>query len=130
MSVVFVDAVQHLRAYLLTVFPDVQFVSKIPNPRPDEFVLIRRVGGPTRNLVTDEPTLAVEAWSTDKTQSQTLLQRVRAAIHEAPHKALTPPVYLVTEFAGIADLADPESTHSRHTFAVAVAMRGDDSAVL
>lgn len=130
MAVVFVDAVQHLRAHLLTVFPDVQFVSKVPNPRPDEFVLLRRVGGPTRNMVTDEPTLAVEAWSTDKTLSQALLQRVRAAIHEAPTASLSPPIYLVTEFAGPADLPDPDSNHARHTMTVAVAMRGDDSVAL
>ena len=40
------------------------------------------------------------------------------------------PVYRVTEFAGPAYLPDPDSTHDRLTFTVAVALRGADSVTL
>lgn len=133
MTVVFRDAEQIVGEHVRTALATVDVYSKVPAARTpaDTFVLIRRVGGVARNVVTDEATLAVEAWAPTKPEAHDLIQTVRALIHEMPTTGPTAtPVYRVTEFAGPAYLPDPDSTHDRLTFTVSVALRGADSVTL
>lgn len=100
--------------------------TRVPNPRPDEWLMVRRVGGPRRDLVIDDATLAIEAWSVSDANSHDLAQLARAyliaMVGETVGDSLF--VYRVDELSGVANLPDPESTQSRHTFTVAVTVRG------
>lgn len=97
----------------------------VPNPRPDEFVTVRRTGGPRRDLVTDAPILAVECWAELPSEALSLAQLARGLINEIPGSiigGLT--VYRVVEAAGPALLPDPESNQARYTFTVQLDVRG------
>lgn len=98
---------------------------RIPNPRPSEWIRVLRVGGPQRDLVTDQPTLVVEAWADDDVDARDLIQLARAhvrAIRGEVFDGVT--VYGVNEVAGPANLPDPTSAQPRWTFTVQVALRG------
>lgn len=106
----------------LDIHMDVPVGSKVPNPRPDAFITVRRVGGPRRNLVTDEATLTVEAWGQTDEEAHDLLQDARGLIHVMPGE--TTNIKRVTEFAGPAELPDPLSNQPRYTLTLSVAERG------
>lgn len=122
--VVFPDAtavtVTHLAGEL-----EVPVVSKVPNPRPDTFVRVRRVGGPRRDLVTDQAQLTVEAWAATDADAADLAQLARAHIHNMRGQVISGVAcYRVTEMAGPANLPDPTTDHARYSLTIAVAMRG------
>lgn len=97
----------------------------VPNPRPDRFVLVPRVGGPRRNLVVDSPTIAVEAWAATPKQAHDLCQLVRGLLHAAAGSVIGgTPIYRVDEFAGPANLPDPASQQARYILTVSVSCRG------
>lgn len=99
--------------------------SRVPNPRPVRLLVVRRVGGPRRDLVTDEATLTIEAWAGDELDAHDLLQAARAELHALSgrkHDDVT--VYRISEFAGPAALPDPGSKEPRYTMTVSVAARG------
>ena len=104
---------------------DIETDHKVPNPRPDEFIVVRRVGGPRRDLVTDEATLTIEAWAQTEEAAHDLAQLARAHVHAmAGTTEGDARVYRVGEFAGPASLPDPESDQPRYTLTVTVAVRG------
>lgn len=128
-SIVFGDGVETVRDFLVGQFPNTKIASKVPNPRPPEFFVLRRVGGVSRNIITDEVTLAVEAWAPSKPEAHDLLQSARAAIAAMPSLEGNP-VCRVTEFAGPADLPDLNSSHDRSTYTVSVALGGATSVTI
>lgn len=114
-----------LRSRLAALGSSVPVGTRVPNPRPAAFVLVRRVGGATRNLVVDEATLVVEAWAANESASHDLAQLARAVVHSALGTTTTAgTIYRTDEFAGPASLPDPDSDQARHTFTVSVAARG------
>ncbi|KAA9133759.1 hypothetical protein [Microbacterium caowuchunii] len=46
--------------------------TKIPNPRPAEFLRVLNVGGVERDLVSDSPTLTIEAFAENETRARRL----------------------------------------------------------
>ena len=52
--------------------------TKVPNPRLPEFLVVRRVGGSRRDLVTDVPVLQVEVWAKTESRADRLSQVVRS----------------------------------------------------
>ena len=121
-TIVFPDAVQLVCDHLRAALTPTPVVSRVPTTRPASFVRVRRVGGVRRNLVTDEPTLTVEAWAASEQAAHDLSQLARAHIYAMPGGG---DVYRVTEFAGPALLPDPLSDQSRFTFTVSVATVGE-----
>lgn len=122
--VVFPDAVAAVTSRLAAVV-GVETTSRVPNPRPAEFILVRRVGGPRRDLVTDEATLTIEAWAQSEEAAHDLAQLARAHVHAmagSTHGDVV--IYKVGEFAGPAWMPDPDSTQPRYTLTVTVAVRG------
>lgn len=98
---------------------------RVPNPRPDRFVRVPRVGGARANLVTDNATIGVECWAVRGKQAHDLAQMVRGLIFALKGQtAAGVRFYNVTEFAGPAELPDPTSNQSRYVFTVAVEARG------
>lgn len=99
--------------------------SRVPNPRPSRFVVVRRLGGPRLNLVADNAMLGVECWGADEADAHDLAQLCRALVHSLAHGHHDGiPIYGVTEVAGPGSLPDPLSDSPRFTFTVQVAMRG------
>jgi hypothetical protein len=99
--------------------------SNVPNPRPAEFVTVRRTGGPRASKVSDRPQVTVEAWSTDPESAHDLAQLCRSqvtAMADGTNRSGVI-VYRVDEFAGPADLPDPDSRQSRFTFTLSVHSR-------
>jgi hypothetical protein len=115
---------------LVVDYLDSQFafpvMTTVPDPRPDVFALVRRVGGVALNPVADGPMLAVESWDMgDPVAAGDRLQEIRTALHRLPGTALAGhPVYRVIEVAGPANLPDPDSDHDRYTMTVQLSIRG------
>ena len=120
-TIVFPDAVELVCDHLRTLLAPTPVVSRVPTTRPATFVRVQRVGGVRRNLVTDEPTLTVEAWAATEQAAQDLSQLARAHIYAMPGGG---DVYRVTEIGGPVLLPDPLSDQPRYSFTVAVATVG------
>ncbi len=117
--------VEHLSERLADLGFAVPVSVQIPNPRPESFVTVPRVGGPRRNLVVDSATVSVDAWAARPKQAHDLAQVARGIMHALPGEVLDGyPVYRVTEFAGPGNLPDPLSSHSRYTQTFSVFIRG------
>jgi len=65
-----VEVVAELNASMPDDFALMRAGTKIPDPRPDEFIRVVATGGAERDLVTDDPILVVEAFSTSETRAQ------------------------------------------------------------
>ena len=99
--------------------------SRVPNPRPAPFVLVRRLGGPRRDLVTDSPMIGVECWAASEADAHDLAQLCRAlvfAMRGTTQSGVA--VYGVDEVGGLANLPDPLSDHPRYIFTTTINMRG------
>jgi|SRR5690606_3046996 len=106
----------------------VRAVSRVPNPRPDKFVQVRRIGGPAEpNLPIDRALVDVFVWSTDEDDMWETAFQVRDVIMGLRRsQLLSAPVYSVTEFMGLAQSDDqtpgqPETP--RVWFSVEIATR-------
>lgn len=121
--ILFPDAEAIICEYLSDVLTE-QVVTQIPNPRPETFVQVLRVGGPLRNLVTDEATVTISSFGRLQQEAHDLSQRVRGWLHDLPYESLPNPVYRITEFTGPANLPDPLSDQARYSQTFSVAVRG------
>lgn len=122
---VFPDAVSLIIDYLNPEL-DVPVAPRVPNPRPDKFVTVARVGGPRRDIVTDRPLITIESWAGSDEDAHDQAQIVRALLHEMPGRSIGgTAVYTVDEASGPQLLPDPLSDQPRYTFLVQIALRGD-----
>lgn len=122
-------AVQHLTDQLAIHEQTATVGSVVPNPRPDELVVVRRTGGTRLNLVADEPNITVECWARRAEDAHDLAQLCRAILHAMRASSVAGvPIYRVTDVGGPVDLPDPTSNKPRYTFTVAIAARGWGSA--
>ncbi|WP_333731765.1 hypothetical protein [Streptomyces sp. IBSBF 3010] len=124
--IVFPDAVLVTIQYLRSVLPDVTSVSRVPNPRPTEFVRIERLGGIRRNLILDRPRLDVECWSDSEEGAADLSATVRAYVLAMAGKRGITTVYDVAEVSGPMWLPDAVSGQPRYSFAVEFSTRGTE----
>lgn len=99
--------------------------NRVPSPRPDEFVRVRRQGGTRKTIVSEEAYLDVEAWSTSVSAAEDIAQAARAVLFGMKGRTFDGvPVYEVNDAGGPAEVADPLSDQPRHTFAIAIHVRG------
>ena len=56
------DAVSYLRKLFHSEL-DVRVPERVPNPRPDEFIIVRRNGGRRGNYLIDAPGIDIECWA-------------------------------------------------------------------
>lgn len=126
MSVLFGDiegaVIDYLNANLAEDVSD-----RVPTNTKDAlpFVVVSRTGGPRVSLVTEKPTVTVEAWAKNWRDAEDLVQRARQQVHAMSggvHNGLT--FYGIAEFAGPARLPDPVSGSPRKTFTVSLTVRG------
>jgi len=107
--------------------PTLKAYTKVPKSRPNRFVKVLRVGGTNSSLVQDKPTLAIESWSTDAMEASAIAQLVRGLIHAidtVTYESVTYQFYRPQEFAGPANLPDPDSAQERYTQTFSVGVRG------
>lgn len=93
--------------------------SKVTNPRPSEFVTVRRTGGPLATRVSDQPQLTIECWAASDIRAYDLANEVRAllrAMADGTVRATNTVVYRYTEFSGPAYLPDSNSEQDRVTW--------------
>jgi len=102
--------------------------TKVPNPRPAEFFVVRRVGGSRRDLVTDVPVLQVEVWAKKESRADRLSQVIRSLMQWFVE---------VNGFAinGTEEVTAPVSfpdgsQHERYTASYAPAVRGRETIAL
>ena len=120
---IFPDIEAMLRTYLEDVL-DVPVSTQVPNPRPSEFVRIRRTGGSRVRRTTDQSMLTVECWSTSSVDASNLARLVRAHVNATPGRV--PEVKRAQEFSGPAYLPDPDSQQARYTWTVSLDVHGSD----
>lgn len=128
--IVFPDAVLVTIQYLRGALPGLTVVSRVPNPRPPEFVRIERLGGTRRNLILDRPRIDVECWSDSEGNAADLSATVRAYVLAMAGKRSTTTVYDVREVSGPMWLPDSESGQPRYSFAVEFSTRGTEMETL
>lgn len=127
--IVFPDAITIVGTRLRVGLPDngfdLEVHTRVPNPRPDEWVRVDRAGGVKANLVTDAATVIVEAWAQTEPRAHAIAQMCRALIHAMEGTTQSGvPVYRVGELAGPTTLPDPESGQPRATQTLQVNLRG------
>jgi acetylornithine deacetylase/succinyl-diaminopimelate desuccinylase-like protein len=99
--------------------------SSIPNPRPAEFVVVERLGGPRQNIVADNAHIAVDCWAATDREAHDLAQMCRAFIHAMQGLAFEGgTVGRIDELSGPYRNPDPDSGQDRYSFQVTVAVRG------
>jgi hypothetical protein len=127
--VVMPDATDVVVSYLQGILPAYGEAcpvrAKVPTTRPAKFVVVRRVGGVRRNVVTDEPMMVVESWAQSDQDAIDLAELCRGLIHSLPGSVVDGvPIYRVTDVSGTQFLPDDLSAQPRYTMTIQVAMRG------
>lgn len=125
-AIVFGDAAAAIVSLLGGALPLIPVYSRVPDPRPTEFVLAYRTGGVRRNLVVDDAIIAVEGWSYQDERAHDLCQQARAAIHAAKGDRFGSELLLVCrvdELGGPALLPDALSEQTRYTLTLQVSLR-------
>lgn len=104
---------------------DTPVVPRIPNPRPDRFVLVRRTGGVSRDRVIDDGQITVESWDTTDEDAHDLAQLCRGVLLAAVGNTYSGvALYRVVEVSGPANVPDPESQSPRYSQTFLTALRG------
>lgn len=118
------DAVALVRPWLESALGSTPVFGAVPNPRPDRFVTLARVGGVRPTPVTDAPRLLAECWGSTRGEAQDVCQLAYGAILALPGAVLDGlPVYRVAQLGGPAWLPDPVSGQPRFVFTVEVHIR-------
>lgn len=86
-----------------------------------EGVAVYRVGGPMRDIVTDQPTIAIDAKGTTKTRSSSLLMACRSWVHHLTQLG-DYGVSGVGEFAGPGNLPTEDSP-TRYTMTITLGIQ-------
>ena len=102
--------------------------TKVPNPRPPEFLVVRRVGGSPRDLVTDVPVIQVEAWALTESRASRIASVVQAVM-EWVQEVNGRSVWLEDVVVGPVSFPDG-SNQARYTASYAAAVRGSEEAIL
>lgn len=124
-AVVHPDAIGTTVAAIKAALPTFSVGTKVPNPRPDRLVTVRRTGGPRATRVSDLPQITVEVWAPTDIAAHDACQLARAAVTGLADGTNRDGVivYRVDEFAGPADLPDPLTPYPRWTFTVSMHVR-------
>lgn len=123
---VFPDVEALLTAWLRGQLTGVTVGNKLPNPRPDPFILIQRHGGVRQSVVTDAAQVGLECWAGRDYEAHDLLQQCRSLLlYQIPGQILSGyTVYRVDEMGGPSNLPDPTSSMPRWVMELQVHVRG------
>lgn len=120
------DIVALLRTYLLPTVAPVAVTSRVPDPRPDRLVQVRRVGGTQLRPVRDRPRVDVICWAPTDPDAFALADTVRTAVHALAGTTLLGVVcYRVDEFLGPTQIDDPLTGTPRVMATYSLTVRAD-----
>lgn len=111
-----------LAANYLAGLLDVPVSARIPRPRPDQFVVLRRVGGPRRNALTDDARLDVQVWAPSDARAVEIAQQARRHLAEMPQHLAE--VRQFAEDSGPTLIPDAPSDVPRVLLTVVLSVRG------
>jgi hypothetical protein len=119
------DVVGLVRTYLdgLHAIP---VVSKVPEPRPAEFIQIRRIGGAALPPVRDLPRVDIFCWSTGGPEAMTLGNTVRAQMFALARTAPSGVQCYRVEESLFRQFDDPETGQARSWGTYALILRADE----
>lgn len=121
-AVAFPDATLIATDYLRSML-DVHVGSRIPHPRLDPMVIVRRVGGPRLNPLLDQPRIDAQIWTDSDGTAVDLGAQVRLLLLELPQR--DDRVREVEDFLGPTLIPDPPSDTPRCLLTVTFTVRGD-----
>jgi hypothetical protein len=126
--VTFPDVNEALITYLTTIVGPVPVVSRVPDPRPQELVQVRRVGGAATPPVRDSARMDIWAWGPDDKTAMDLALQVRAAVWALSGTTLLGfPCYRVSEFLGPRLDDDPVTNSPRAWATYSLLVRADNA---
>ncbi|MDH2392314.1 hypothetical protein QCN29_26765 [Streptomyces sp. HNM0663] len=113
----FPDANALLIAYITPLHAPVAVVSRVPDPRPQQLIQVRRVGGSAAPPVRDSARLDIWTWAPTDADAMALALTVRSEVWKLAGTTLLGPVcYRVQEFLA-PRLADDPVTNSPRAWA-------------
>lgn len=114
--------INHLASNLRAIRgADVPVGTRIPNPRPPEFVRILLAGGQMRNQVTAAPSVTVEGWADGEYEAIRLVQTCLATFQAVENTVLGAVHIGTVDVIGLpVNLPDPDSAQARYTFTISV----------
>lgn len=101
--------------------------TRVPNPRPVQFIRIVRTGGPRQNMVVDGAQVTIECWHRDSAPTAAGTAAIVRAVVSSAKNVTTPSgtvIYDVDEFSGPALLPDV-SQEPRYTWTCRINVRGN-----
>lgn len=119
-----VTLADHLADALAARGVTVPVVAEVPDPRPDRFVRVVRIGGARANLITDTPRVVAECWDLSGSGAAEMAAITRAVI------GAVAPGYLGTAWIGrvidrgLAYSPDPDTGIPRYLITVEFVMNG------
>lgn len=126
--IVFADVEQLLTDWLpaqLTAHGrTVPVVTRVPTPRPTQFVRVMVTGGARNNMVQDRATVTYEAWAGTESAAASLAQLVRGLINSMPGQVIGGVMVYRSDDGAPVNLPDPDSAQSRYTGVMSLLLRG------
>lgn len=90
-----------------------------PEKRPDEFIIISRIGGGSDDWATKNPRFLVECYALNEADAE----RVADGAWEAWQKLRTPPVHYATVDNNLTRYDNPDLKHHRFQFTAGLQLR-------
>lgn len=107
-----------LNTALVGLLPGVAASTKVPKPRPTEFIRVIRAGGPRETLISEQATIILEAYAATEARAAYILSLARAVMN-----AQDGTIFGVTEIGGPANLPDPDRGE-RYTMTLGIRVYG------
>lgn len=97
-----------VRAYLDGMLPDAEVRVRVPDPRPERLVVVKRAGGRRLNILQDRPGVDVLVWAPTEEAAAELAERVSHLMELLPRERFLDGYDLVREETLRSD-PDPET---------------------
>lgn len=107
-----------LEAGLTDLLPDIRVATKVPNPRPAEFIRIELFGGTGETIVSDNCSIYLEGWAETGTRAERIVAYARAVLLEQDGL-----LFGVTTIGAQAHLPDPTTAQERYRALMGVRVR-------
>lgn len=115
------DIEQIARRRILAIVPSIPVATLIPNPRPNEFVWVRRTGGAAANRIFDRALITITSSAASTTRAKEISGLIRAGFLDSP--TTIPLVRAVREITGPYLDPDPDTGGDRCTFTLELSVR-------
>lgn len=123
----FADVVALVIGYLTPVVDPVPISSRVPKPRPDEFVRIRKIGGVPPGAFRETARLDVFTWAPQEPRAYEIANQIQSALFKLKgSNALGIPSYSMAPVLSPRTFDDPETGTPRVWATYDLVVRADD----